>query len=191
MSRTTCFLTAFCLLSWCAGCVDGPGRINSGGETAAVPVVIDPEKDSPDAQPVGSPGEAVVDFHDGMQSGDLKHAMPFVLIDSDADEKDRRANYDRLRSICQQMAEDVYDFRVVGFREDGDCAIVIVQDTIVNGVRQQGRGPTRNFFLMRQSGLWKVLPRVTTTAGTPLTRDQRDAFIRLVEWAADPEASSQ
>jgi len=153
------------------------------GVDPATVVVIDPEKDSPHAQPAGSPGEAVMDFHDGLQSGDLKHAMPFVAAELELDEQARKTNHERLRRFSEQMAHDVYDFRVVSFRVDNDCAIVIVQDTIASGARLDSQTtPVRHFYLIRHSGLWKVLPRLASTAGARLTREQQLSFIRLVEW---------
>ena len=186
MAKTTYVLAAFCLLSLWAGCGDESNSITYG---AGGVVVIDPDRNSPGAQPPGSPGEAVADFHDGLQSGELDdkntkpiHAMPFVAVDLETHPQARNENLKRLREFSKQMADDTYDFRVVTFKEDGDCAIVVAQDTILQGVRQGGRGPVRHFYLVRLSGQWKVLPRLASTAGADLTRDQREAFIRLVEW---------
>jgi len=182
--KATYFLAAVCLLSLCAGCSEKPSEIANG---AAGVVVIDPERGLPGVPAEGSAAEACVNFHDVLQSGSLlsgnleDNARPLVALDLETSVQARRPNLDKLRSISQQMANDKYDFRVVDAKEDGGCAIVIVQDTLLNGMRPHQPEP-RSFYFVRQGRLWKVLPRVTSRADARLSYEQRNAFDRLEEW---------
>jgi len=183
MARAICLLAGLCVVSLCAGCTDGPASIAGNGAEHEI-VVIDPARGMPGTPPPGSPEEVVMDFHDGLQSGELDpktslpvHAMPFVASGLTHDALDRAANAERLRNICRLMANDRYDFHVLESREDGQCAIVIIQETLGAGPNQP-----RYFYLIQQRGLWKVLPRAVDAHGVYLTPEQLDAFVRLVEW---------
>ena len=119
-----------------------------------------------------------MDFHDGMQSGNLDHAKPFVAMELVTDAQDRREVTRWLGDFSRSMADDAYDFRVLESREDGECAIVVVQDTVGGGRPNQ----LRPFYLVRHRDQWKVLPRLSSAQGAYLAREQRDAFVRLLEW---------
>jgi Domain of unknown function (DUF4878) len=127
----------------------------------------------------GTPTETLTSFKKAAQTKDFeatwKHAAKFKGIPDDVTEHLKGEVKDFI-----DLTARGWDFEIIEEKIDGDCAVVIINQTKKEGRKSFDIDP---IFLIKQDGEWMIFPDLTDwNIAKHVAKDKVDTYTKLEEW---------